>query len=456
MNEGIIQIPVDKIWQHPDNPRKDLGDLTELTASIKANGILQNLTVVPLIGEISEKWDGESYRCLIGHRRLAAAKLAGLMAVPCVITEMTPREQVQTMLLENMQRSDLTVYEQAQGFQMMLDFGATVEEIAEKSGFSPTTVRRRVKMMELDQKTLKTVSARQLCLSDFDALAQIEDVKKRNEVLKDIGTREFDANLSRALGEQKARQNKPLIEEWLRSVGAKELAREERWSAKYETYPGCSHYIYFSKWGEPGDAPPANIEGEIFYYMDSNSITLYRKTRKAKPEKKKKTPKEQARESLIREAWKSLEDSASLAFDLRRQFIEKLTVTGKNKTDILFGALVAGLLEAVDYNSPDRTALVKQFDIAVNVYDPARSEKLAAGIGSMRDDELPALVYAMFGDSARELCVGPASRSSFPEYKRSVKLDLLYDWLARLGYEMSTEEMQLLNGEHAGYHAEVR
>lgn len=55
------------------------------------------------------------------------------------------------MLLENMQRSDLTVYEQAQGFQMMLDLGESISDISEKTGFSETTVRRRVKLLELDQ-----------------------------------------------------------------------------------------------------------------------------------------------------------------------------------------------------------------------------------------------------------------------------------------------------------------
>lgn len=126
----IKYIPVSKLWRHPDNPRKDLGDVTELAESIKVNGVLQNLTVVPLIGEITKKWDGESYRVIIGHRRLAAAKLAGLEELPCVVVEMSEREQLSTMLTENMQRSDLTVYEQAQGFQMMLDMGDTVEDIA--------------------------------------------------------------------------------------------------------------------------------------------------------------------------------------------------------------------------------------------------------------------------------------------------------------------------------------
>ena len=122
----------------------------ELAESIKANGVLQNLTVVPnmVTGEISgETWQ-RGYKVIIGHRRLAAAKLAGLTEVPCVVTEMTPQEQVATMLLENMQRSDLTVYEQAQGFQMMLNMGETVETVSQKTGFSQSTVRRRVKLLD--------------------------------------------------------------------------------------------------------------------------------------------------------------------------------------------------------------------------------------------------------------------------------------------------------------------
>ena len=121
----LQQIPVDKIRPHPDNPRKDLGDLTELTQSIKANGIMQNLTVVPIAGEYSGVSIGV-YRAVIGHRRLAAAKLAGLTLVPCIVAEMTENQQLKTMIMENMQRADLTLMEQAGAFQMMMDLGDSI------------------------------------------------------------------------------------------------------------------------------------------------------------------------------------------------------------------------------------------------------------------------------------------------------------------------------------------
>jgi len=138
---------------------------------------MQNLTVVP------GKVDG-TYTVIIGHRRLAAARIAGLRTLPCVIARMTEQEQIETMLLENMQRVDLTPFEQAQGFQMMIEFGDSIEEISEKTGFSETTIRRRIKMNELDADKLKEVSERQISIADLDRLSKLEDLTVRNRVLK--------------------------------------------------------------------------------------------------------------------------------------------------------------------------------------------------------------------------------------------------------------------------------
>ena len=130
----ITMIPVEKISPHPENPRKALGDLTELTESIKASGILQNLTVIPA--------RGGRYTVVIGHRRLAAAKEAGLAEVPCVVREMSPEEQLATMMAENVQRHDLTPWEQIQGVQRMVQLGMELPEIARKTGIREKTVRR--------------------------------------------------------------------------------------------------------------------------------------------------------------------------------------------------------------------------------------------------------------------------------------------------------------------------
>ena len=105
---GITNINAKLIHQHPDNPRKDLGDLTELSESIKKKGIMQNLTVVPGHWDENRAHHEEGYTLIIGHRRFAAGKMAGVTMYPCrIVQDMSYKDQVGTMLEENMQRIDL-------------------------------------------------------------------------------------------------------------------------------------------------------------------------------------------------------------------------------------------------------------------------------------------------------------------------------------------------------------
>lgn len=166
---------------NPDNPRKDIGDIDELEKSIRKNGIMQNLTVVPADDDMNE------FMVLIGHRRLEAAKDAGLVKVPCVIAEgLTREEQLAIMLEENMQRNDLTVLEQAESFQMMIDLGNTIESLTEKTGFSESTIRHRLKIAELDSEMLRKREEDpdlQLSLTDLYELEKIKSLETRNSVL---------------------------------------------------------------------------------------------------------------------------------------------------------------------------------------------------------------------------------------------------------------------------------
>ena len=119
------------------------------------------------------------------------------------------------MLTENMQRSDLTVYEQAQGFQMMLDMGDTVEDIAEKSGFSATTVRRRVKLLELDKDKFKKSEERGVSLFEYMELDKLKSPERKNEMLDYIGTENFKYKLKQAINDEAAEARKALWVEQL-------------------------------------------------------------------------------------------------------------------------------------------------------------------------------------------------------------------------------------------------
>ena len=116
---------------HPDNPRKNIGDVTDLAASIKTNGLLTPLSVVP---------NGERYRVIAGHRRLAACKQAGIRAVPCFVLQLGPLQQLEAMVTENCQREQLTVLEEADAIQGMLDLGATTASVAHRLEAATTCV----------------------------------------------------------------------------------------------------------------------------------------------------------------------------------------------------------------------------------------------------------------------------------------------------------------------------
>lgn len=460
----ITYIPIEQLRPHPLNPRKDLGDLTELAESIKGNGILQNLTVVPiacvpkLTGRdygVEDPKDNDLYVVVIGHRRLAAAKMAGEETVPCSIVLMSQGQQQETMLIENMQRSDLTVYEQAQGFQMMLDMGHSVQTIVNRTGFSETTVRRRLKMAELDQKKLKEVSTRQISLMDFDRLSQIEDLDRRNECLDKIGTNDFDAAVQKAVKYQGIDRNMPAVKAWLKSVKAHKIKDSEKWSGKYDQLGST---IYIDKWGEDGNKPKDGIDSKpLFYWMGDDKgymygqLTLYHEREKTAPVKR--SQEEINRDKAVSEAWKKLEAAASLAYSLRKKFVEDLSVTRNNEQLVLLGAVFAGGFNAMNYNSADRTILNKVFGIDPSeAYISNREEKFWNGIDKISGNDWAKYSYSLFGDDANQYCCN-GYRREFPKYSRSVKLALIYRWLTSLGYEMSTEETQILSGDHEAFKA---
>lgn len=338
--EEITNIACRRLHPHPDNPRKELGDLTELAASIKENGIFQNLTVIPghylnsreYIAKCVDEggdaaaaaaawtpkavWSSDDYTIIIGHRRAAAAQQAGLYELPCAIVEMDEREQMQTMMIENMQRSDLTVYEQAQGFQMMMDFGQTVEQISDKSGFSQSTIRRRIKLLELNRDSFKKAEKRGATLSDFAQLDKIEDLEARNRVLETLGTQNFNRAMQDALEQQKWQHQKA---EWIEQL--KKFATEDS-QASYQTH---EHVNAYGKWGTKKEVVMPEDADKIAYVykVSENQIDLY-KPRDTEAEDASNSAREAARatEQLAREQFAAV---TKLMYELRWDFVKDLT-----------------------------------------------------------------------------------------------------------------------------------
>lgn len=224
----IVMTDAKKLRPHPLNPRKSLGDLTELTESIKQNGIMQNLTAVP----DPDKDDG--YMIIIGHRRFAAGKKAGLKEFPVSVVCLDEPDQVKIMLCENIQRSDLTAIEQAEGFQMMIDFGISVDELSEQTGFAPSTIYHRLNIAKLDKDTLKK-KMDQLTLTDLIELEKIEDVDARNEILKNANRQTFMQQVQVAVNQQEQQKREA---EFLERLKDSELTEREAnsWDRDVDSY----------------------------------------------------------------------------------------------------------------------------------------------------------------------------------------------------------------------------
>ena len=234
----------DMLQHHPNNPRKNLGDLTELKKSIAKNGILQNLTVIPVDAEGDDVDIDKAvcYYVLIGNRRFEAGKDIVKSFPVTVIEGLSQREQLSIMLEENMQRSDLTIIEQAEGFQMMLDLGESVQDIVEKTGFSETTVYHRLNIAKLDKKTLEKKyndSEFQLSLTDLYELERLKNKKDRNKILKEArNSREIKRLVDTALTNQKREENCKLVISRLEDRGVDKmpdkLAKEYYYSDEWD------------------------------------------------------------------------------------------------------------------------------------------------------------------------------------------------------------------------------
>ena len=128
----IIQIA--KIEPNPEQPRVEMGDLGELVASIKEKGVLEPLLVKPLAG--IEKW-----LIIAGERRWRASQIAGLTEVPCIELNVSDQEIAEIALIENLQRKDLTVWEEADAYQSLCErFKYTHEDLAKKLSKSRSSI----------------------------------------------------------------------------------------------------------------------------------------------------------------------------------------------------------------------------------------------------------------------------------------------------------------------------
>lgn len=451
--KGIVNIGIENIYPHPQNPRKDLGDLTELAESVKKNGVMQNLTVIPGHYQSDGEWMEEGYTLIIGHRRHGAAKLAGITELPCRIVEgMSEKEQLSTMLEENMQRADLTIYEQAQGFQMMLDLGETEDSIAEKTGFSKTTIRRRLNIAKLDPEVLKEKEQEdgfQMTLTDLYALEKVEDVETRNKILGDArDSRDLAARALRAAEEAEKAKKKARIIELLEAKGiteAPEKYASERYSNKWNTVKQIPY----------SEEKPEEIELEeetepLYYYTYWAGIEV---VKKVKQEKKEKTPGELKQEQ--RDKNNKAIKAIIAKIDANRDAFVRNIVTGKiesisNKEvpevkDAIWNVLLSIGTGIYSYN-------LKNFFAGKEDYKCTDEEKEEA----QKQVDSCSVLHQMLIMMHRAM-TGLETVDYYGKYKADIakKMNAAYAIFEKYGWSFEDEEeKQIMDGTHELYEKE--
>jgi len=159
-------LPLAKLQLWPGNIRRDVGDITELAASIEAVGLLEPLVVTPS--------EGGGHLILAGARRFAAAKKAGLAEVPCMVREvLTEEARLKIALVENLQREDLTPLEEATGYQRLGELGLNQRTIAEEVGRSQGHISKRLALLELPTDVQAQVVSGGITVADAAELAKL-------------------------------------------------------------------------------------------------------------------------------------------------------------------------------------------------------------------------------------------------------------------------------------------
>lgn len=430
----IKNIAITKLIPHPNNPRKVIGDISELAASIKKNGVFQNLTVVPN--------EDDTYTIIIGHRRHAAAIEAGLTMLPCAVVEMTEKEQLSTMLLENMQREDLTVLEQAEGFQMMIDLGESVKSISEQTGFSQSTVRHRVKLLELDRDTLKK-QGREIPITAYIKLEQIKDVGRRNKVLKEIGTNNFDWALKQAIKAEKIERDK---KEWLQRledmklIDISGLSYSERWE-KYKSLGTC----YYSDSVETAMKLIPDDAGQVYYTTEYSWFGLFveKPDVKEEPDDEETLARKKA-EQERQEKQTALETIEEMCRENVLEFCHNFKSRNDNDGRLIFQLFLLLVLKGDIYTSCFNVTSVIDED-ALDELDMKKENIILSDFPVVSD--VPAALLAVIVDTYAEFeCYDYENY-----YEESETLLAIYDCIKTLGYEASDEELDYINGTHELY-----
>lgn len=196
--EFIKDIDINTIYPNPYQPRKTFtqANLEELAQSIKEYGIIQPIVVRKV---------GNNYELVAGERRFRASQLAGLNKIPAIIKDLTDKEIAEIALIENLQRENLSFFEEAEGYAKLIqEFGITQEELAKKFGKSQSTIANKIRLLNLSPLVRENIRLDIITERHARALLKIKEEDLQLKILNII----YEEGLN-------VRQTDQLIEELL-------------------------------------------------------------------------------------------------------------------------------------------------------------------------------------------------------------------------------------------------
>ena len=460
-NSNIVMIQAERLEHHPDNPRKEIGDITELAASIGVDGILQNLTVVP------QPKNKDKFYIVIGNRRYEAGCAAGLKEFPCVISDMDYTKQLETMLVENMNRSDLTPYEEAKGFEQLMLAGYSTEEIAEKTGFSKATIKRRINLCQYDKELVVNAFKNQATFEDFEKLNKLKDKKLRYRAAEQLGSRNFDWEFSCCMKEQRIAERKLIILEALKAANVEDSKNSEEQIGKMDrlfTIPICAYSDDASDMMSKLEALKNLGDGEYYYFFyNCGDCSIY--------ESNKEEEQEEVVEPAVQKNKEEIEQLESLIEQMRKRHLDYIinydrqansapgfalicfdTISELFKNKEIDGTYYKSIRKLESYVSEKNKTIYSNFDSPMKAYAEKKpfsfwvdivATLLIGGTDSKYYDYLYStyngIVYK--GDDKNDY-----------NHRYILRLKLFIKFLTDIGYEMSDEERQLIDGTHRLYH----
>lgn len=206
VDDGTKKVDINEIEPDLDQPRKsfDQGKLKDLAESIKKHGIIQPIIV---------KKSDNCYKIVAGERRWRAAKLAGITDVPVLVKDLSSKEMKEIALIENIQREDLNVIEEAYAFKELIEkYNLTQEELSKLLGRSRVAITNTIRLIKLGNEAKEALVQKKILEGHARLLITLKDEKVQKAVLKTViekkmTVRELEKYL-KALTKSKAEKSK--------------------------------------------------------------------------------------------------------------------------------------------------------------------------------------------------------------------------------------------------------